>query len=229
MRRRPEACVDASRAPTTRSYSPRLSTRRQASSGLCCPSPSRIRTNSPVARRMPDFTDAPLPLLYGCRTTVAPASAACAAVSSVDPSSTTRISCQAATWRSARTTSATAAPSLNAGMTTDVAAGSAMPRRRPDQGPIGVGRLGIDRRVRTVELQLADAVLHVLEDLAAAGNQVREQADQQHLEADDEQHRGQDQRLQLPVAAARPVVVEEAQRDEQAGGEERTADVGEHL
>src|SRR3954468_22307988 len=154
---------------------------------------------------------------------MAPASAACAAVSSVDPSSTTRISCQAPAWRSARTTSATAAPSLNAGMTTDVEAGSAMPRRRPDQRPprlggVGAGgRAGAGRVAEPVHLQLADAILHVLEDLAAAGDQVGDEADEQHLEADDEQHRGQDQRLQLSVAAAGPVVIEEAQRDEEPG------------
>src|SRR3954453_13895489 len=120
---------------------------------------------------------------------MAPAPAACAAVSSVDPSSTTRISCQAPARRSARTTSATAAPSLNAGMTTDVEAGSAIPRRRPDQRPSGLGsgvgaggRAGPGRVAEPVHLQLADAILHVLEDLAAAGDQVGDEADEQHLE-----------------------------------------------
>src|SRR3954453_5544079 len=106
---------------------------------------------------------------------MAPAPAACAAVSSVDPSSTTRISCQAPAWRSARTTSATAAPSLNAGMTTEVDAGSAMPRRRPAQRAAGVGagrRGGPGRVAESVHLQLADAILHVFQDLAAAGDQV---------------------------------------------------------
>ena len=37
----------AVRAPTTRSYSPRRSTRRRASAGACWPSASMIRTNSP--------------------------------------------------------------------------------------------------------------------------------------------------------------------------------------
>src|SRR5215475_12975438 len=51
--------------------------------------------HTPADSRMPVFTAAPLPLLYGWRTTRAPARAACAAVSSVEPSSTTRISRQA--------------------------------------------------------------------------------------------------------------------------------------
>src|SRR5829696_339923 len=123
---------------------------------------------------------------------MAPASAACAAVSSVEPSSTTRISCQGPAWRSARTTAPTAAPSLNAGMTIDVAAGSAMPRRRPDQRPLCVRcRGGVARRAGPVQLQLADPILYVLEDLAAAGDQVGDEADENHLEADDQQHRGE--------------------------------------
>jgi hypothetical protein len=71
-----------------------------------------IMTNSPVARRMPLFTAAPFPLLYGCRTTMAPAAAAHADVSSLDPSSTTMISCQGPPATSADTTSAITAASL---------------------------------------------------------------------------------------------------------------------
>ena len=63
------ACVRVDRAPITRSYSPSRDTRRAASAGRCWPSPSMIRTYSPVACRMPVFTAAPLPLLYGWRTT----------------------------------------------------------------------------------------------------------------------------------------------------------------
>ena len=75
---------------------------------------------------MPLLTAAPLPLLYGCRITQAPVAAACAAVSSDDPSSTTRISRHAAEADNARTTAAMAADSLYAGMTIETDRGSAM-------------------------------------------------------------------------------------------------------
>src|SRR6478736_2117128 len=71
---------------------------------------------------MPVLTAAPLPLLYGWRTTCAPAPVACAPVSSFEPSSTTRISCHDASARRSRTSGAIEAPSLNAGMTIDVTA-----------------------------------------------------------------------------------------------------------
>src|SRR5689334_20121297 len=140
---------------------------------------------------------------------VAPAASAWRDVSSVDPSSTTRISSQGAAWRSAVTTSPTAAPSLYAGMTTDVAAGSAMPRRAPDERALRCGRRG-RAGVVIAQFELPDAVLHVLEDLAAARDEVGDEADQHHLDADDEEHRGEDQRLQLSVAGPVHVVVEEA-------------------
>src|SRR5579864_8980355 len=54
--------------------------------------------------------------------TRAPAAAACAPVSSVDPSSTTRISSQGAAAARSRTTTPMDAASLNAGMTIDVRA-----------------------------------------------------------------------------------------------------------
>src|SRR5262249_2952943 len=96
-----------------------------------------------VAWRIPVFTAAPLPMLYGWRTTCAPAAAASAPVSSLDPSSTTRISCHGATARRSVTTDAIEPASLNAGMTIDVAAGfdalsiglsAAPPRRSSDIG-----------------------------------------------------------------------------------------------
>ena len=96
--RRPTlACVDAGRAPTTRSYSASRASRRAASSGRCWPSPSMISRCVPVAARMPLLTAAPLPLLSGWRMTRAPASRAAVEVSSVEPSSTTRISRQGPT------------------------------------------------------------------------------------------------------------------------------------
>ena len=49
---------------------------RAVAAGRCWPSPSTMSTCSPEARLTPDFTAAPLPLLYGCRTTMAPADAA---------------------------------------------------------------------------------------------------------------------------------------------------------
>ncbi len=75
---------------------------------------------------MPDFTDAPFPLLYGWVTTRAPAARARSAVASVDPSSTTMISCQEATARSAATTDSIDSDSLKAGMITLTEDGSAM-------------------------------------------------------------------------------------------------------
>src|SRR5580693_2234264 len=54
--------------------------------------------------------------------TRAPAAAACAPVSSVDPSSTTRISSQGAAAARSRTTTPIDAASLNAGITIDVRA-----------------------------------------------------------------------------------------------------------
>src|SRR5262245_23871332 len=81
--------------------------------------------NCPSARRMPVLTAAPLPLVYGCRTTSAPASAARSPVASCEPSSTTRISFHAASARRLETTAPIAASSLSAGITTDTVEGSA--------------------------------------------------------------------------------------------------------
>src|SRR5215472_13127083 len=81
-----------------------------------------IRTNSPVAVRIPLLTAAPLPLLYGWRMTRAPALSARVAVSSLDPSSTTTSSFQAAAARNDVTSAAIDAASLKAGMTIDVRA-----------------------------------------------------------------------------------------------------------
>src|SRR5579872_6670564 len=99
-----------------------------------------MSTKWPVASRMPVLTAAPLPLLYGWRTTRAPASAARDAVSSPDPSSTTRISCQRSAAASPRTTTPTDADSLNAGITTDVrpaSVGSDMGHQRVHDGVPG--------------------------------------------------------------------------------------------
>src|ERR1044072_8641349 len=74
---------------------------------------------------MPLFTAAPFPLLYGCRTTQAPALRACPAVSSAEPSSTTMISRQEAVRRSSDTTPAMLSASFIAGMTMETEEGSA--------------------------------------------------------------------------------------------------------
>src|SRR4051794_25042347 len=58
-----------------------------------------------------------MPRLKGSRTTVAPAASACCAVSSVEPSSTTRTSKSGAWWRIDSTTAVTVADSLYAGTT----------------------------------------------------------------------------------------------------------------
>src|SRR5476651_786845 len=71
---------------------------------------------------MPVLTAAPLPLLYGWRMTRAPAPVARSPVSSFEPSSTTRISCQSATERRSVISGPIEALSLKAGMTIDVAA-----------------------------------------------------------------------------------------------------------
>src|SRR5262245_1818941 len=81
--------------------------------------------NWPSARRMPVFTAAPLPLVYGCRTTSAPARAARSPVASVEPSSTTRISLHVASERRLETTSPIASSSFNAGITIETLEGSA--------------------------------------------------------------------------------------------------------
>src|SRR4051812_13611395 len=74
---------------------------------------------------MPDFTDAPLPLLYGWVTTCAPARRARSPVPSVEPSSTTMICCHAAAARSSVTTDSIDPDSSNAGMITLTDEGSA--------------------------------------------------------------------------------------------------------
>src|SRR5258705_7569526 len=84
-----------------------------------------ISTNSPLAWRMPVFTAAPFPLLYGCLMTHAPAARARAAVSSADPSSTTMISRHAAAPRSCETTLPMASASFIAGITIETVEQSA--------------------------------------------------------------------------------------------------------
>src|SRR5262245_22571890 len=99
---------------------------RRASAVRCWPSASTIAIQSLVAARMPVFTAAPLPLLYGCRTTRAPASAAALPVPSVEPSSMTSTSCHGAAAESAVTTPPMLAPSLNAGTTMVTDSGAAI-------------------------------------------------------------------------------------------------------
>ena len=101
-------------------------------------------------------------------------------------------------------------------MTTDVVDGSAMrdltARLLRPSWPRSDGAGGC-----SVEFDRADAVEQVLDQLAVAGDHIGHQADEQHLEADDHQHRRQDQRLQVPVARAGEVVVEKPRRDGEAG------------
>src|SRR5436190_10051810 len=120
---------------------------------------------------MPDFTAAPFPFRYGWRITVAPAPAACVPVPSVDPSSITRIWCQAAAAFSSETTDAMAAASLQAGMTTETARGSAIV-------PLGSLVLGFDRRPGLPQFHHADTIQQVLEQLAGAGDDIGQQSDQ---------------------------------------------------
>ena len=191
----------------TRSYSPSRATSRRASSAWCWPSPSMIRMYSPVARRMPLFTAAPLPLLYGWRTTVAPAAAARARWSRrCDPSSTTMISCHGP-----------AAPQRGddlgdgvrfvVGGNDDGDRRTARPLSAPTRSRVRLARRrSAARRLRRAlaparQLERADAVEEILEQLAVRRDHVGEQADQQHLEADDHQHRRQDQRLRCDRAA----------------------------
>src|SRR5262245_12858052 len=81
--------------------------------------------NSPSACLAPVLTAAPLPLLYGCRTTRAPASRARAAVASLEPSSTTMISRHRAARWSPWTTAPIDGSSSCAGITIETADGSA--------------------------------------------------------------------------------------------------------
>ena len=210
-RRRVEpACVAAS-ARRRRDRTRRAAqVSRTASAGWCWPSPSMIRMYSPVAARMPVFTAAPLPLLYGCRTTRAPAPLAWAAVSSVDPSSMTRISCQRRGGERARgRPRRSRRPRCSAGMTTETVPG------RPSA--VVCRRASRRSRRRPSSSMPPHPIEHILEQLARAGDRVGQQTDQDDLEADDHQHRRQNQRLDLAVAQVREeIVVEEPQRDREA-------------
>src|SRR6185503_7666984 len=131
-----------------------------------------IRTKSPFACRIPVFTAAPFPLLYGCRTTQAPAARALADVSSLEPSSTTRLSRHRVAVRREDTTVPMASASFIAGMTIESLEGSAkqlldhtVPRDRlrdvPPRAaePLGdrpVGRESLDRRGKRRDVRLAD-------------------------------------------------------------------------
>src|SRR5262245_7676962 len=136
--------------------------------------------NSPVARRMPLLTAAPFPLLYGCVTTVAPDADATVDVASFDPSSTTMISCHGAAAFSAPTTLLMASASLYAGMTMDTADGSATRLALPARFARQHWRWLVDLLVR--QLEHADAIQQVLEQLSVAGDHVRDQADNENLE-----------------------------------------------
>src|SRR5689334_4427174 len=148
-----------------------------------------IRTKSPLARRIPVFTAAPFPLLYGCRTTHAPAARALADVSSVDPSSTTRTSRHGAAARSEETTIPMASASFIAGMTIETLEGSAkqlldhaVPRDRLRDAPTGtaeplgqravsgepVDRRGERRRRRLTHVSV-DAITYELERTSSIG------------------------------------------------------------
>ena len=150
-----------------------------------------IRMYSPVAPRMPLFTAAPLPLLYGCRITRAPAAAARALVSSVEPSSTTSTSRQRAAERRALDDLANRASLVVRGNDDGDGAGIGHLARRP---PPSLAR---PDRARRTELHPAHAVQEVFEQLARARDRVGDEPDQHDLEADDHQHRGQNQGLNL--------------------------------
>jgi hypothetical protein len=53
---------------------------------------------------------------------------------------------------------------------------------------------------RPIEPRGDAPVQQVLEQLAVAGDEIGDQADEHDLEADDHQHRREDQRLQVPEA-----------------------------
>ncbi len=77
--------------PLSRARSARA-TASSTTSALCWPSPSIITRTSPLAALAPAFIAAPFPRDTGCEMTFAPDSSARAAVSSSDPSFTTRTS-----------------------------------------------------------------------------------------------------------------------------------------
>src|SRR4030095_1803223 len=131
-----------------------------------------IRTKSPFARRIPVLTAAPFPLLYGCRTTHAPAARALADVSGVEPSATTSTSRHGAAARKEATTVPMASASFIAGMTIETLDGSAkqlldhaVPRDRLRDVPAGateplrerpIDREPVDRRGERRALRLTD-------------------------------------------------------------------------
>src|SRR5688572_16727793 len=100
--------------------------------------------------------------------------------------------------------------SLYAGMTTDTWAGSAT-RLVP-------------------QLDLADPVEQVLEQLAVAGHEVRHHAPLQRLETEDEQQHRQHARLHVAARVAQPPrVVRVPDAEAEAGGQEHGAQDDEHL
>src|SRR5215831_5716396 len=107
--------------------------------------------------------------------TRAPAAVARALVSSVEPSSITRTSRQRAAARSSLTTPAIAADSLQAGMTTDTAAGSATSALLILARPLDAGLRIFFHRAHALELHRAHAVEQILEQLARAGDHVGHQ------------------------------------------------------
>ena len=109
------------RFPTTSNapVCPAHSRKAGMSSGACWPSPSSVKTHAKSCCRAwdrPVLSATPLPRFFACRTTCAPADCARAAVSSVEPSSTT--STRGNCWRAAATRAAMLAPSLKQGITT---------------------------------------------------------------------------------------------------------------
>ena len=83
-------------------------------------------------------------------------------------------------------------------MTIETLAGSANQcSHRSARSPARVTRRLAPRASRGGSSMRAHAVEQIFEQLAVGGDDVGEQADEQHLEADDHQHRGGDQRLQV--------------------------------
>src|SRR3954463_3428093 len=187
-----------------------------------------INTNSPVAWRIPVLTAAPFPLLYGCVATIAPAPRAVAAVASRDPSSTTMISCHRAAASSPATTPAITSASLYAGMTIETVAGSAKGLLSLPASFAGEDR---GRRLHRLILQLdaANAVQQILQQFAIGGNHIREQPDEDDLEADNHQHCHHHQRSKMLVRVALKEVVHEPQEPRDSDTKDREPDIRKHL
>src|SRR5215210_3624118 len=125
------------------------------------------------------------------------------------------ISCHGAVARNALMTEPMAAASLNAGMMIDTAEGSAMSVFPPI--------------FRVRNLKGPYAIEQILEQLPVPGDDVGQQADDQHLETDDHHDGRRNQRGEVLERLVVKIEVEKAQAAEESDGEDEEPEIGEHL